>query len=104
MIGNLTIAICIISYIVLTKSVFYKFHFYEKALIPNEFQNVLLRPQIICYKSILGKIWTYGLTEFLVFGITLAVYPGVTVLIESEGKERGHAWASKSTENNSATK
>lgn len=63
----------------------------------------MLRPQIICYKSILGKIWTYGLTEFLVFGITLAVYPGVTVLIESEGKEKGHAWASKRTKINAET-
>lgn len=95
MIGNLTIALCIISYLVLSKSIFYKFHFYEKALIPNEFQNVLLRPQIICYKSILKKIWTYGLTEFLVFGITLSVYPGVTVLIESETKAKGLPWASK---------
>lgn len=95
MIGNVTIAFCIISYIILTKSIFYKFHFYEKSLIPNEFQNVLLRPQIICYKSILGKIWMYGLTEFLVFGITLSVYPGVTVLIESESRGKGHVWASK---------
>lgn len=95
MIGNLTIAVCVILYIVLSKSVFYKFHFYEKALIPNEFQNVLLRPQIICYKSILKKIWTYGLTEFLVFGVTSFVYPGLTVLIESESRGEGHPWASK---------
>lgn len=95
MIGNLTIAVCIISYIILSKSVFYKYHFHEKGLIPNEFQNVLVRPQIICYKSILSKMWLYGLTEFLTFGITLAVYPGVTVLIESESKGEGHPWASK---------
>lgn len=97
MVGNITIAICIISYFVLSKSIFYKFHFYEKALVPNEFQNVLLRPQIICYRDILRKVWTYGLTEFLVFGITIAVYPGVTVLIESENKGKG-AWESKGLE------
>lgn len=92
MIGNITIAICIVSYIVLHKTLFFKYHLYEKSLMPNEFQNVLVRHQIVCYKSILRKTWMYGATLLMVFSISTAVYPGVTVLIESEGKGKGHAW------------
>lgn len=91
-IGTITIVISIICYIVLTKTVFYKFYVFEKAIVRNEFQNELVRPQIISYKHILRKTWCYGLAMFSVFAITLSVYPGVTVLIESEGKGHGNKW------------
>lgn len=91
-IGNITIVICIVSYIILCKSVFFKFHLREKVPISDEFQNILIRPEIISYRTILSKIRAYGISLFLVFGITMVVYPGVTVLIESEGRGKGHAW------------
>lgn len=34
----------------------------------------------------------YGATLLIDFTVTIAVYPGVTVLIESEGKGKGHSW------------
>lgn len=91
-IGTFTIFISIIWYIILTKSVFFKFHLYERSITQNEFENELLRPRIINHKMILKKIWTHGVSMFMVFAITLSVYPSVTVLVESEGKGHGHKW------------
>jgi equilibrative nucleoside transporter 1/2/3 len=91
-IGNLTISISIACYVILTKTVFFKFHLYERTITQNEFENELLRPRIISHKIILKKIWTHGVSMFTVFAITLSVYPSVTVLVESEGKGQGHKW------------
>lgn len=44
------------------------------------------------YARIIKRIWHYGVSIFLVFFISLAVYPAVTVLVESEYKGKGHAW------------
>lgn len=90
--GNITIVICIISYIVLCKSVFFKYHLQVKGSALDEFQNAPVHPEVISYRVILKKIWHYGLSLSLVFGISTAVYPGVTVLIESEGRGKGHIW------------
>lgn len=46
----------------------------------------------VSYKRILKRIWPYGLSIFLVFVISMAVYPAVTVLVESQDKGRGYAW------------
>lgn len=44
------------------------------------------------YTRIVKRIWHYGVSIFLVFFVTLAVYPAVTVLVESEYKGKGYAW------------
>lgn len=44
------------------------------------------------YTRIIKRIWHYGVSIFLVFFISLAVYPAITVLVESEYKGKGHAW------------
>lgn len=44
------------------------------------------------YLSILRRIWPYALTMFLTFFVTMAVYPAVTVLVESKSKGMGYAW------------
>lgn len=46
----------------------------------------------ISYTRIIKRIWHYGISIFLIFFISLAVYPAVTVLVESEYKGNGHAW------------
>ncbi|KAF2903033.1 hypothetical protein ILUMI_03151 [Ignelater luminosus] len=93
MVGNIMILISLVCYIVLSKTVFFKFHLSDKMGVSlNEFQNELVRPRIVCYKTIYKKIWPYGISAFLVFAITLCIYPGVTVLIESEGKGHGYKW------------
>jgi len=46
----------------------------------------------VSYTRIIKRIWHYGISIFLIFFISLAVYPAVTVLVESEYKGKGHAW------------
>lgn len=46
----------------------------------------------ISYINIIKKIWHYGISVFLVFFITVTVYPAITVLVESENKGKGYAW------------
>lgn len=46
----------------------------------------------VSYARIIKRIWHYGVSVFLVFFISLAVYPAVTVLVESQYKGEGHAW------------
>ncbi|KAL0831053.1 hypothetical protein ABMA28_001934 [Loxostege sticticalis] len=41
---------------------------------------------------ILKKIWVYAFSIFAVFGISMAVYPGITVLVESQNKASGTDW------------
>lgn len=93
MVGNIMIIISLFAYIVLSKTIYFKFHISDKMGVNlNEFQNELVRPRIVSYKAIYKKIWPYGMSAFLVFAITLCIYPGVTVLIESEGKGHGFKW------------
>jgi len=49
----------------------------------------------VSYTRIIRRIWHYGISIFLVFFISLAVYPAVTVLVESQYKGNGHAWNGK---------
>ncbi|CAG9762249.1 unnamed protein product [Ceutorhynchus assimilis] len=90
-IGNVTIALSIVSYVVLTKTVFYKYHIEDKFISISEFGSTSTA-QLVSHSIILKKIWVYGVSMFLVFAITLSVYPGVTVLIESEGRGNGNKW------------
>lgn len=99
-IGNITIIISIILYIVLTKSIFFKYHLFEKGLEENDFRTTMTNSSIqtqttFSYNIIFKKMWCYGISMFFVFAITLSVYPGVTVLIESQGKGHGNKWNGK---------
>lgn len=49
----------------------------------------------VSYTRIIKRIWHYGVSIFLVFFISLAVYPAITVLVESQYKGKGHAWNGK---------
>ncbi|KRT78708.1 hypothetical protein AMK59_6961, partial [Oryctes borbonicus] len=94
MVGNIMILLTLVCYIILSKTVFFKYHLSEKmGLTLNEFQSELVRPRILDHKVILKKIWTYGTGVFLVFLISLSCYPGLTVLIESES--HGNPWNDK---------
>lgn len=93
-IGIVTILLTIVSYLVLIKSMFFKHHLYDTRINQTEFDNELLRPRI-SNKIILKKIWPHGLSIFVVFAISMSVCPGVTVLIESEGKGHGRRWNGK---------
>ncbi|GJQ65552.1 nucleoside transmembrane transporter [Trypoxylus dichotomus] len=94
MVGNIMILVTLICYIMLSKTVFFKYHLSEKmGLTLNEFQSELVRPRILDHRVIFRRIWTYGTGVFLVFLISLSCYPGLTVLIESEA--HGNPWNDK---------
>ncbi|XP_076252806.1 equilibrative nucleoside transporter 1 [Rhynchophorus ferrugineus] len=90
-IGNITIAFSIVCYVVLVKTVFFKYHIEDKFLSISDFSSSSSVP-LISHQIIVKKIWVHGVSMFLVFAITLSVYPGVTVLIDSEGKGHGNKW------------
>ncbi|KAF5287218.1 hypothetical protein FQA39_LY15995 [Lamprigera yunnana] len=93
LVGDIIILFSLLLYLILRKTVFFKFHISDKMGVNiNDFRNELVRPQLISYKVIIKKIWPYGLSTFLCFFFTLSVFPGVTVLVESEGKGYGNRW------------
>lgn len=90
MVGNVVCFVTFISYIILSKSVYFNFYLNldnEKSSINADVETT------ISYKQILKKIWLYGISEWFVFVVTLSIYPGVTVLIESDKKGLGSLWA-----------
>ena len=45
------------------------------------------------YRESVGTAWKYLLSVFLIFLSSLTVFPSVTVLVESQYKSSGDAWA-----------
>ncbi|CAD6236026.1 GSCOCG00008056001-RA-CDS [Cotesia congregata] len=95
-IGDVVLLFSFIAYIVLEEEEFFKHHMIQK---PREEPNFSVNAEVsfidepkISYRRIFKRILPYGLTMFSVFFVTMAVYPGVTVLIESQGFGQGHAW------------
>lgn len=97
-IGDIVLLFSLIAYIILERATFFKYHMCEKS---SESLNVdysintevtFSQGSTISYTRIIQRIWHYGLSIFLVFFISLSVYPAVTVLVESQFKGSGHAW------------
>jgi len=38
------------------------------------------------------QIWVYGFAEWMTFVVTLAMYPAVTVLVNSTGRGNSNPW------------
>ncbi|KAL1506038.1 hypothetical protein ABEB36_005473 [Hypothenemus hampei] len=91
-IGNSTIILSIVLYIILTKTVFYKYHIEDKFVSISDFGTSSSTAQLVCHKEVARKTWVYGLSMFLVFGISLCIYPGVAALVQSENKGNGSKW------------
>ncbi|XP_066597942.1 equilibrative nucleoside transporter 1 [Prorops nasuta] len=97
-VGDFVLIISLIAYILLEKSEFFKHHMLEKEPVRLEtdlssYDDVnFAQPHALSYTRIVQRIWHYGFSIFLVFFITLTVYPAITVLVESENKGKGHAW------------
>lgn len=97
-IGDVILFLSLIAYIVLEKAAFFKHHMVEK--LPENVEadysitGEVTFPQgtTISYSRIIRRIWYYGVSVFLVFFISLSVYPAVTVLVESQYKGKGSAW------------
>lgn len=89
-IGVAVLILSIIAYIALTRTVFFKYH----VLSVDEAEENYPKPSI-SLKGIMKKIWPYAFAEGFVFVATLSVYPGVTVLVDSEYKGNGKPWNGK---------
>ena len=98
-IGDAVLFLSLIAYIVLEKAAFFKYHMLEK-LPENVEVNFSVTGEVtfpqgttVSYTRIVKRIWHYGVSVFLVFFISLSVYPAVTVLVESQYKGKGYAWS-----------
>ncbi|EFN81093.1 equilibrative nucleoside transporter 3 isoform X2 [Harpegnathos saltator] len=97
-IGDTMLLLSLIAYIMLERSPFFKYHMAEK--VPDRLESDYSTSEEIgfsagpsvSYTRIIKRIWHYGISIFLVFFISLAVYPAVTVLVESQYKGQGHVW------------
>ncbi|EZA57319.1 equilibrative nucleoside transporter 1 isoform X2 [Ooceraea biroi] len=97
-IGDTVLLLSLIAYIVLERAPFFKHHMIEK--VPDHMEtDYSINSEVsfsagpsVSYTRILKRIWHYGFSIFLVFFISLSVYPAVTVLIESQYRGNGHAW------------
>ncbi|KAI4503602.1 hypothetical protein M0802_001005 [Mischocyttarus mexicanus] len=97
-IGDTILFLSLIAYIILEKATFFKHHMMDKfpERIDSEYsvntEVMFSQVHTISYINIIKKIWHYGISVFLVFFISLTVYPAITVLVESENKGKGYAW------------
>ena len=92
-VGDFMVILTLISYIILSRTVFFRYHTSEKTgITSNEFRNEMIRPRIVNHRVIFKKILPHAFSAFIVFLITLSVYPGITVLIESENYGKGNPW------------
>ncbi|XP_043269233.1 equilibrative nucleoside transporter 1 [Venturia canescens] len=97
-IGDFVLLISLVSYVVLERMAFFKHHMIQETRTPTE-SNYSVNAEVsfvdghsVSYSRIFKRVWPYGLSIFLVFFISLSVYPAVTVLVESQNKGKGYAW------------
>lgn len=93
-IGNLLIILSIITYITMARTKFFNFFVSDKLSMKSgrELRTEHHTQPEADFKTVLGKIWLYGFAEWMVFVVTLSVYPALTVLINSESHGNGHPW------------
>lgn len=116
-IGTVVMLLSIQSYVVMSRTVFFKHFTRERVEDRREDQRRLVdeeeeeeevdndeegqinsqvkrggRRSEDDFQRVFNAIWKYGLVEFCVFTVTLSIYPAVTVLITSTGKGNGHMW------------
>ncbi|XP_015117621.1 equilibrative nucleoside transporter 2 isoform X1 [Diachasma alloeum] len=96
-IGDVVLLCSLIAYIFIEREEYFLHHMVEKPR-PQE-PNFSVNAEVgfvgghrTNYLSILKRIWPHALAIFLTFFVTMAVYPAVTVLVESKDKGKGYAW------------
>lgn len=98
MIGNVVLFVSITTYIIMSKTVFFKYYTVDKLAMSKSSSSAALsssstdRANGPDFQVVLRKIWIYGFSEWLVFVVTLCIYPSVTVLIKSQNHGQGHPW------------
>lgn len=92
-IGNVLCVLSVFTYIILPRTKHFQYYTVEKLKIRGELRvSEAGAPGEPNFKTVLNKIWMYGFAEWLVFVVTLSVYPAVTVLVNSEAHGNGHPW------------
>lgn len=99
MIGNGLLVLALIAYVLMSRTRFFKYNTVDKILAVKSLQQQLeiaggpsSQLNEPSFKAVLNKMWLYGFTEWLVFVVTLSIYPSVTVLVSSQGHGNGHPW------------
>lgn len=96
MIGNIVLVFALVCYLCMSRTTFFKFYTVQKlALIKAASVGSVQTAASLAepnFYTVLGKIWVYGFAEWLVFVVTLCVYPSVTVLVNSQNRGNGHPW------------
>lgn len=94
MIGNFVLILSLVTYIIMSRTAYFRYFTVEKvALIKASQQSLTDRSSLEPnFYVVLRKIWIYGFSEWLVFVVTLCVYPSVTVLVTSQEHGNGHPW------------
>lgn len=95
-IGNVLCVLSLVTYILLPMTNHFKYYTVDKWKIrPSRSEqdagDAVAQVEPV-FKNVLNKIWLYGFSEWLVFVVTLSVYPAVTVLVNSEAHGNGHPW------------
>lgn len=110
LVGTGMLVLSLILYIMVSRTLFFKFHVNQSHVKPNVSisadMDPLSSPAITAttlssvnrnylqpdWRKIFGKVWVYGFSVMIVFVTTLSVYPAITVLIKSENAGHHHKW------------
>ncbi|KAI5643365.1 nucleoside transporter domain-containing protein [Phthorimaea operculella] len=86
-IADIMVISSLISYVLLYKIDFFSYHILRGSggIATNRHREVSLL-------LIMKKVWVYAFSIFAIFGITMSVYPAVTVLVESHPVTKGTDW------------
>lgn len=95
-IGSAALFASVVLYTTMSRTFFFKYFILHQSMRSTSTSNLVTssardtrQPE---FRVVLSKMWVYGFSEWLVFVITLAIYPAVTVLVVSENKGSGHLW------------
>lgn len=96
-IGCIVLAIAILSYMISSKSLYFKYYtVIRHSLVKSNNRRLNTgghrKDSEPKFREVLRKIWLYGFSEWIVFVTTLSVYPAVTVLVPSQFHGNGHIW------------
>ncbi|XP_026500921.2 equilibrative nucleoside transporter 3 [Vanessa tameamea] len=86
-IADIMVIASFLSYVLLYKIDFFTYH-----ILRGSGGMATNRHREVSMLLILKKIWVYAFSIFAVFGISMAVYPAVTVLVESHPVTSGTDW------------
>lgn len=104
MIGTIVMVLSIVAYMVMSKTVFFRYFIEQKsemdtrrllANVDDQGETVSISDIAVTepnFQIVFRKVWLYGFVEWFVFVVSVALYPAVTVLITSTNKGSGHLW------------